>query len=144
MWLSPVWDRTQADVDFARENRNNPEHLKGALNYSDWARITGNIYYLAEMLTAYGRPVTVTCKNEWSMHDIPKASEIQHVRDDLDKVRRAFYIMKDTPSTPMLPLNHYKKINDMERILHDVETLFANMLASLVQCGEIECGEEFI
>lgn len=149
MWIQPIFDRTQIDVDYAKKNRNNSEHLKGAQNYSDWERLTGNMYYLADNLNKQGYFVQIICRNIWNkpapsnpkIEDIPTYNEIKQIKDDIDKLRLAYYTMNSTPLTPDLPLNHFEKINDMEKILFDINKIFENMLISFNYCGEFYSGE---
>ena len=62
VWINPVYDRTQEDVEYAKqkiaewiaadtmENSLVVHDLKGCLNVSDLNRIEGNIKYLAEQI----------------------------------------------------------------------------------------------
>lgn len=142
MLIKPILDRTQADVDYARLNRNNTQPLKGTQNYLDWARLTGNIYFLAEKLTEYGYSVSVNSKQIWKVTDIPTENEINQIRIDVEKLRNAFITLQSTPNIPLLPLNNYLKINDMEQIIFDINMLMENMVNDFIFSNEIYSAED--
>ena len=70
-WIEPVYDRTQADVDYAKLKlaqwsvRNFTADspfvmdLKACLNFYDINRIEGNTEILAERISGVGYPVSV-------------------------------------------------------------------------------------
>jgi len=141
MWIDPIYNRTQTDVDYARENRNNPEHLKGAQNYSDWQRLTDNMYYLADVLNEYGYSIEITCKNEWDIYDIPSETEIENIKSNLNLLKEVFFIFSTTPITPEMPFTHYEKINALERILFDISVMIEALRRYFVYSNMIYSGE---
>ena len=54
-----IYDRTQNDVDYARENPDSKEFLKGNLNYIDLNRIEQNYIELANKLQLLGKTVYI-------------------------------------------------------------------------------------
>ena len=56
MWINPITDRTQADVEFARANPELLANLKGALNISDLNRISENLIWIGENIAIYKYP----------------------------------------------------------------------------------------
>ena len=135
-FINPIFDRTLNDVNFARNNRNNPLPLKGAINYVDWNRITGNIHYLSDTLLEYGYNVPVTCKTSWALGEVPPLSEFVKIFNDLNKIKQNYYIMQTTPITPSFSWNHYQKINDIERIIFDVENILQWMLNTTIYSNQ--------
>ena len=87
MWQTPVIDRTQSDVEYARDNRGSASLLKGAQNYTDWRRLALNMYSLAITLQDYGQEIALHCKYNWKMGDIPTWQEIAEIRKDLIYLR---------------------------------------------------------
>ena len=131
MWKTPIYDRTYSDVRYADQHRDSPLPLKGARNHTDLERITGNIHFLSAWLLEYGYSAPTTCKTDWTLGEVPQRAEINKIRTDVLTLRRAFFVMRTTPSTPELPYTHYQKINDIERILFDIEVLIENMLRTV-------------
>lgn len=141
IWIDPIFDRTQADVDFARAHKNDDEQYKGAQGYIHWARLTNNIYYVADKLTSRGFAVTATCKNDWDIYTIPTQSDIEGIKNDMLKIREVFSGATGVPNVPYLPYTHYEKINDMEKILYDFYELADKISIDYMYSGEIYSGE---
>ena len=140
-WINPIFDRTQTDVDYARANRNSPLPLKGARNYTDLNRITGNIHYLSETLWSYGYTVPVTCKREWVLGEVVPHNELDKIRADLNSLKDNYGLMTTTPATPDLPYTHFRKLNDIEKIIFDVATILQRMIDAWFFSGELYSGE---
>lgn len=144
-----IYDRTQSDVDRVIElNRKyigrtitNEEKeewsgsLKGAINVSDLNRIEGNIYAISEFLNA-----SVASKT-WTLNEIPRVSDYQRIRGNVESLRNAWFVLPDTPPTPQQPLNTYQKWNDIEHILHDLNYTYQKTVENYNYCGEIYAGE---
>lgn len=72
--ITPITDRTQADVDYARAHPDSPTVNKGALNHQDLNRIESNCEYLASQLNHYGYNV------KYIPHHVPAVTrEIQNL-----------------------------------------------------------------
>ena len=145
-----VYDRTQEDVDRAAElNRKYISgritedekqewmgDLKGALNLSDLNRIEGNLSVIAGVLQ-----ISVENKS-WNCGDIPRVDDYKRILDNVRKLRESWFALSDTPQIPVQPLNTYRKWNDIERILHDLNYTYERYTNSLYYCGtEIYAGE---
>ncbi len=145
-----VYDRTQKDVDRVKtlnekykkrsitqeEKEEWKNDMKGSLNESDLNRIEKNSDSIAKL---FG--ITVDTK-EWSHVSIPQISDYQRIRDNVQKIREAFFTRRDTPLTPLQPLNTYQKWNNIEKILHDAYFFYVNLLNSYNYCDtEIYAGE---
>lgn len=135
-WITPITDRTQADVNLVLEygsigyNNLTPEQkavwnagMKGALNASDLNRIENNIKFLASSLELYN----LNIKTDWQMSDVPRNNDFNRILSNLnavkDKARERFSI--NLPGTPSLPLNGFEKINDIENILYIIYGRFS-------------------
>ena len=125
LWIEPVIDRTQEDVEEAQriltagwdaldeaDRQKWNAGLKGALNRSDLERIESDIQVLSEKLYLGLK------KNEISS-DFQTESYFSRLKENVDKTREMKIVHSDTPNVPELPFNTYEKINDIERILLD-------------------------
>ena len=134
-WITPITDRTQADVNLVLEydnigyNNLTPEQksvwnagMKGALNASDLNRIENNIKFLASSLELYN----LNINTNWQMSDVPRNNDFNRILSNLNavkgKARERFGI--NLPETPSLPLNGFEKINDIENILYIIYSNF--------------------
>lgn len=145
-----VFDRTQADVDRVKELNKKYlsgtitdeekeewfEDSKGALNLSDFNRIENNVETLANYLV-----VTVSTKT-WNRGDIPRVSDHKRIRDNVEKIRNAWFALSEAPNTPDQPLNTYQKWNDIERILYETNSSYERYINSFYYSGnEIYAGD---
>jgi len=129
MWLNPIFDRTQEDVDFAIMNRNHPEPLKGMRGNSDLDRISNNMRYVRDYLIANGYYAPeITSRNDWDeTGDFARESDIQKFKNDLIGLRSAGAVWVTTPDVPDLPYLHFEKINDIEKIIYDIHIMVYNI-----------------
>lgn len=145
-WIVPVTDRTQADVDHARDlitagwqNLNTDQRaeclagLKGCLNTSDLSRTENNIQILIDVLELDNT------SHVGAVPELPTTSYFEDLKANVSAIREAYCIHADTPKVPELPYNTWQKWNDIEKILADVyEVLSAQFV---YYTGEIYAGE---
>jgi len=132
------------DVQFANANRDSPLPLKGARNYTDLIRITGNIAHLISALAEMGHSLPAQkSKQVWAVGEVPPEAEIDKIRQDMASLREAAVIHPSTPAAPGLPYTHYEKMNDIERILYDIHMMEQRRKEGFVYSGEMYSGEEF-
>jgi len=139
-WTKPITDRTQSDVEYARAHRDSPSILKGARNYTDLQRWTGNIHHLKDMFNSLGFNIAVTCKTSWTLGEVPPRAEINKIRDDLTTLRSVYAVLPTTPPTPALPYINYQKMNDIEKILLDIEQIIQGFSAAVIHSGTTQSG----
>lgn len=146
MWIEPVIDRTQEDVEEAQrmlaagwealdetDRQKWSAGLKGALNRSDLERIENDIQVLSEKLYLNLKKTTLSS-------DFPTESYFSELKENVDKIREMKIVHSSTPNSPDLPFNTYEKINDIERILLDAyEILLLNF--HHYAGGEIYAGD---
>ena len=122
IWQTPIYNRTLEDVAYANANRASPEPLKGARNYTDLNRISGNIAFVRDTLTSLGYTIpAMQSRDDWIKTDFPKESDIANLKADVAAIRATGIVSPQTPLTPDLPYTHYQKINDIEKIIFDIE-----------------------
>lgn len=138
-WKQPIIDRTQADVQYAQAHRDSLEPLKGARNISDLQRVRDNLQHLSDVLNGYGYVVSLLAM---PISEVPTYSEIQTISNNIQRMRNVLSVFTSTPSTPKLPINVYWKMNDLEKILHDIDILIKNMIAEFTYSGETYSGED--
>jgi len=145
-----VYDRTQGDVDRVNELRsigwdNLAEGqrkewlsgLKGCLNTSDLKRIENAIFVVAQLLEADIQT------NKDNLPMIPNTLYFQQMLDNVSELRAEGFLYVDTPQVPAQPLNTFQKVNDVERILHDIYMIYnANNSSFHFAGSEIYAGEE--
>ena len=88
--------------------------LKGSLNYSDLNRIESNLQTISDKC-GFG----FTQKTDWLVGDFPTISDFQRIQANTKTVKDSPFSWKTTSNAPLMPLNNYGKINDVEKILFD-------------------------
>lgn len=151
VWLEPIFDRTQADVEFALQkiaewsasgNSQGGYELKGCLNVSDINRIEGNIAYLAETLEKYQYGVNVKTR-EWSISDLPTEQDIARIVNNTCELLEAYYVPHGIPALPKEMLS-YGEVNDVEQILSFIKEVLDSMIGSFKKCNTFRAGSKVI
>ena len=143
-WIRPVYDRTQADVDYALSQislGNNATEYKGCFNLTDINRIENNIRYLSDTLnTLLYQNIGVVTKS-WEMSDIPNITEIARILGNISYLIQCYYISDDAKALPTTILT-YEDANVIEETLHLIKVMIDDMVSSFRECGTFNCGEE--
>ena len=150
VWIDPVFDRTQADVEFAIQKISEwvladitgvPRvvyDFKGCLNVSDINRIEGNIAYLAKQLdSCYYTPDTNT--QSWTRTGMPNQKDVSRILYNVRALITAFHQQKRAPSVPT-NLIDYKDVNAIEENLFLIKELLDAMVASFKPSGTFHSG----
>ena len=116
--------------------------LKGAYNFADLNRVGEAMNYLADALNDFGYYNAVSAKTDWVITDKPNPEQMEKYINDLNELKKCFYVSSTTPQTPsnMVSLT-YEKANDIEKILVDIEKIFKSMQNYYVFCGVGNCGQ---
>lgn len=143
-WSTPVFDRTLADVEYAREQlekKINTIDLKGCLNPNHLMRIENNTRYLADELNKLYYSNSITTQSSWGYGVAVDVSQITRIINNVGKILSAYHKPKNTPDLPTTLLT-YEQVNALEKNLYLIKEMLDNMVASFRQCGTFECGEE--
>ena len=143
-WETPIFDRTQADIDFAlqkiEEWKTNPSgvyNLKGCFNAKDMNRIENNIRYLSDTLSELYYFSTVTTKT-WDSSGLPTTSDIERLIQNALTIISS--ICEDTPELPTTLLT-FEDVNCLELNINKLKMILDDMSASFLECDTFECGE---
>lgn len=145
-WSEPIFDRTQADVDFAikkiQEWKNsgatNITDLKGCFNVSDLNRIEDNTRYLSDKLSELYYFSSVTTRHNWNVAHLPTQSDIDRIIQNTRTL-----ILSISTEAPELPttLLTIDDVNCIEFNLYKIKMILDEMTTSSVECGTFDCGE---
>ena len=115
--------------------------LRGSLNIYTLNRIEGKMFELQTRLNKYTYMVSSIETKSWNKNDIFEHDvEIVRWQRNLDSLVKAYYKYFDTPNPPNSVYN-FQGINDVEKILYDVENILNNMISRFRRCGTFRCGE---
>ena len=148
-WIEPVFDRTQADVEFAIQKISewiaadingsvSVYDLKGCLSVHDINRIEGNIAFLAEQLKKYYYSPSVSTKT-WARSGMPTENDIKRIVGNIKELFNSFYIPQDDATLPD-NLIHYESVNTVEKKLYLIKEMLDWMVNSFKQSGTFYSG----
>ena len=129
-----IFDRTISDLTLLTS--------KAYYNANDLNRIEENISELSTILNGLVYTQNVTVKTDWNTRDFPSASNMERIRQNIQKLISSFYVKSNTPSLPdILNKMDINKANAIEKILFDINQEIAVMRSLWPICGTFESGE---
>ena len=126
-----IFDRTQNDLE--------QKTPKGYYNYTDLNRIETWCEYLANLLTSYSYPVSITVKKNWAMSDLPNVNDMERIRSNVNAIKTVFHAYTNIPEN--LEYMTIEKANDIEKILSELDFLTKNMISSFRYSNTFNSGE---
>lgn len=148
-----IYTRTQADVDEAIKIRSEKvqkfqelteDEIKtlerGMITVNTLNRIEQKQEDLRGLFNSMGywnTPITIKV---WDETQLFKRSDFQRIIDNVNILRNAFFSYSYTPKTPS-PAFHYKNLNDLEKILFDLDVMINDVRSKYKKCGTFNCGE---
>lgn len=148
-----IFDRTQTDVDNAKMLRSGKvqnfieltsgeiETLeRGTLTINAINRIEDKQSELKGIINDIGYWNTPILNKSWGYSNIFYTEEFQRILSNADTLRDAFFVYTDTPNTPIVSYK-YDTLNNIEKILVDIENIITNMTSRFRECNTFECGE---
>lgn len=150
-----IFDRTQNDVDAAillrREKVQTFQELteseiatleKGTLTINTLNRIESKQEELKNLFNDMGYWDTPIFTRQWAYADIFEGTQFDRILNNLEILIKAFFIYKDTPNVPDNNYRKYQTINDVEKIIYDLDVMINNVKSHYRECGTFYCGEE--
>lgn len=147
-----IFDRTEQDVREARDIRDSKllkgEPLtnddiivleKGMFTFQTINRIERKQSEVALLMNGLGYVGFGIESKQWQLGDIFTSDDFDRIIKNLDILKNAFMIYSITPQTPLAKY-HFENINDIEKILFDLETMVEDVKSNYRYCGEYECG----
>lgn len=145
-WITPVTDRTDVDVAFARDKIQEwiiaqtavTYDLKGCLCLSDLNRIEGNIAYLNDLLTGLYYPPGATCRT-WDKGDLPTVLDVERMLGNVKRILAAYYTPTGLGDVPESMGTHVE-INSLETYLVRLKELLDWMQFEFQKGGMFQAG----
>ena len=150
-----IYDRTQVDVDNAVKIRSEKVQKftelttedittleKGMLTINTLNRIEEKQQELKNLFEEDFYFVDEISNKSWTYTDIFKQEDFDRILLNLEKLIKAYFVYSNTPKIPDNNYRKYQTINDVERILHDLDIMISDVKSHYRECGTFECGEE--
>lgn len=150
IFISPIFDRTNADVRFAISKITEwitdkslvRYDLKGCLNVDDLNRIEGNIEWLSEKLNQLYYLQEVDIKS-WSRSDMPTKADSDRIIQNVNILLSAYYKPSHSPSVPTDILT-YTNVNDIEEIINILRETIDLTESSFKKSGTFKSGSTMV
>lgn len=149
-----IFDRTQNDVDTAiilrREKVQTFQELteseiatleKGTLTINTLNRIESKQEELKNLFNDIGYWNTPISTRQWAYGDIFVGTQFDRILNNLEILIKAFFIYKNTPNVPDNNYRKYQTINDVEKIIYDLDVMINDVKSHYRECGTFESGE---
>ena len=129
-----IFDRTKADADYAEANPKATEFLKGSYGYTDLNRVESWCEYLADILNNYSYPVKITVKTDWGLKSKARDNaDMERIRKNVNTLKQAYFSFTEIPTN--MDNMTYKKANDIERILFEIDKILKHMENNFIYAG---------
>ena len=69
-----------------------------------------------------------------------KGEEFDRILRNIEILRNAFFVYKDTPDIPDNNYRKYQTINDVEKIIDDLDVMINDVKSHYRECGTFESG----
>ena len=149
-----IYNRTQTDVDNAISIRANKIQNglelsadeisimeRGTITINTLNRIEDKQDELKNLINQMGYFNTKTIFNrQWSYDDFFDEVNFNRILGNLRILKNAFFVYSNTPPIPTANYS-YQNINDLEKILYDMDIMISDIKSRYRQCGTFECGE---
>jgi hypothetical protein len=150
-----IFDRTQADVDAAIEiraklqrgesitNEETEALERGTLTINTLNRIEEKQAELKTVFDSLGYLNTDGVENRaWSYEDFFKQEDFDRILSNLEILKNAYFVLKNTPDFPNKNYRQYRTINALEHTLRDMSFIVDDMISNFRICGDTECGND--
>lgn len=147
-----IYDRTQEDIHNARilieekvkkfVSLNDDEiNLleKACITVNTLNRIEDKIAESKDILQKMGYYSKPFISKNWDSTKIFTDLDFKRITDNISELVKAFFVYSDTPDIPE-PVYHFTNINDMEKILYDMERKAKEIKSEYLICGEYISG----
>lgn len=149
-----IFDRTQSDVDaavrlrrdkvqkFQELNENDIHTLeKGFLTFNTLNRIENKQTELKNLFNSIGYYNVEVDNRQWTYTDYFLPEDFNRILYNLQKLKDAFFVYSDTPTVSDNNYRRYQTLNEVEKILFDLDTMIDDIKSKYRQCGTFQCGE---
>lgn len=146
-----IINRTQIDVDNAKKTIDDfvkkfkpltdsqvTTLERGTMTVNTLNRIENKQTELKNLLNDMGYWNTQIVNREWTAGDIFTKDDFQRIIDNENTLRDAFFSYASTPATPSVSF-HYSDINNLEKVLFDIDVMINDVKSNYRECGEFEC-----
>lgn len=131
-------EKVQNGVELSQEDIETLE--RGTITLNTLNRIEEKQDALKSELNGIGYWDTPILNKHWTKNDIFDETDFQRIVNNLEILKKSFFVYSTTPSTPTAKY-YFENINAAEKILSDIELMISDVESHYKICGTFECGE---
>ena len=131
-------EKVQNGVELSQEDIATLE--RGTITLNTLNRIEEKQNALKSELNGIGYWNTPILNKHWTKNDIFDETDFQRIVNNLEILKKSFFVYSTTPSTPTAKY-YFENINAAEKILSDIELMISDVANHYKTCGTFECGE---
>ena len=148
-----IYNRTQSDIDaalIARKKLQNGEQLtesdmdsleRGTITINTLNRIEEKQSELIVLFNSIGYWNTQGIQNRtWDYTDYFKQEDFDRILKNLDILKVANYLYYVPPIVSDSNYRRFQTINQVEKVLSDMERMIGDMVQNYRICGEVSCS----
>lgn len=117
--------------------------MKGRYSFTDMNRVEGAVETLSARFINDGYLTTpLSVKTDWNRWSVPTKTDMERYLGNVETLRGLITVYPSTPATPTINQRmNYKRANDIEKILVDLDDILTKIPNSRFYAGEIYSGE---
>ena len=132
-------DKVQKGIELTDDDITTLE--RGTLTINTLNRIENKQAELKEILVEMGYGVGEISNSEWDYSGIFKQEDFDRILTNEQKLKDAFFVYHDTPNVSSNNYRLFSVINEVEKILADIEEMTDDVKSNYRRCGVTVCGE---
>lgn len=132
-------DKVQKGEELTAEDIDTLE--RGLLTIHTLNRIENKQSELKNILVDMGYHVTNLSHSLWDDTGTFKQEDFDRILTNNQKLKDAFFVYSDTPTVSSNNYRLFSVINEVEKILDDIEQMIDDVISNYRRCGLAVCGE---
>ena len=132
-------DKVQKGEELTEDDVNTLE--RGTLTINTLNRIENKQAELKDILISMGYSVEQISNSVWNFLDIFKQEDFDRILTNEQKLKDSFFVYLDTPTVSSNNYRLFSVINEVEKILADIEKMTDDVKSNYRRCGVAVCGE---
>ena len=141
-----IYDRTQEDVEYAQNLKNNNEpypnnNLRFSWDFRALNRTEEAMQYVNQIFQELGYFTNMKFKTDWSIEEITPKERDRYI-NNLTILRNYIALNSEVPLAPTT-INgmSYERANDIEKILFEIDKALKILQKDLIRSGVANCGQ---
>ena len=134
-----IAEKVQKGIELSQEDISILE--RGTITYNTLNRIENKKAELLKLLNGMGYWNTQITNQHWADSKKFAEKDFSNLLNDIKTLKDAFFVYNSTPKNISTEYT-FQNINNIEKILKDLNDMVLDAKSKYEYCGEFECGEK--